>query len=152
MKLSTTILLMLFCSLGFAKTQYTEFKVGCLGPTSTLVKFDCREQIISYEILTTFHNSKREGAKAELEKTIFNRARFFLDQKKYDYFSVISLMSFPVKEKEKWLMEFQKLPGKRAPFTLIALDRVKEGESSYCKKKKVEFYLKEICDLKIFKD
>lgn len=142
----------LFINLAFAKTQYTEFKVGCLGPTSRLVKFDCREQIISYEILTTLYHSRREGAKAELEKTITNRARHFLDQKKYDYFSVISLMSFPLKEKVKWLAEFQKIPGKRAPFTIIALDRVKEGESDYCKKKKTEFHLKEICDLKIFKD
>lgn len=145
-------IILLFVNLVFAKTQYTEFKVGCLGPTNNLVKFDCREQIISYEILTTLHHSRREGAKAELEKTILNRARFFLDQKKYDYFSVISLMSFPIKDKEKWLIEFQKLPGKRAPFSIIAIDRVKEGESSYCKKKKLDFYLKEICDLKIFKD
>lgn len=146
-------LLMLLSNLAAAnKPQYSEFKVGCLGPTSTMIKFDCREQIISYEILTTLHNSRREGAKAELEKTILNRARYFLDQKKYDYFSVISLMSFSVKDKVKWLQEFQKIPGKRAPFTIIALDRVKEGESDYCKKKKTEFYLKEICDLKIFKD
>lgn len=147
------LMLSLFISgLSYAKHHYKEFKVGCLGPTSAMVKFDCQEQVISFEILTTLHKSKREGAKAELEKTIFNRARYFLDQKKYDYFSVISLMSFPVKEKEKWLSEFQKIPGKRAPFTMIAQDRVKEGESSYCKKKKLEFHLKEICELEIFKD
>ncbi len=134
-----------------AKVQYTHFQVGCLSPVSELAKLNCTEENLSYEIIKTHYESRLPSAKKDMENAIFNRARFFLDKKEFDYFSVLMIMAFPVPEKEKWLGEFKKLPGKRAPFSIIALDRIQGKESSYCEDKKQPIFLKEICAFKILK-
>ncbi|MFZ4714120.1 MAG: hypothetical protein ACOYL6_10425 [Bacteriovoracaceae bacterium] len=138
-------------NLAHGKITYPQFKVGCLSPLNELMKLDCTEENMNYEVLKTYQKSNLPTAKQDLENAIFNRARFFLDKQEYDYYSVLMIMSFPVPEKEKWLKEFQKIPGKRAPFSLIAMDRIQGKNSDYCTEKKVPLYLKEICAFTIIK-
>lgn len=130
--------------------EYKEVKVGCFSPLKQMVKFDCREDVLEFEVLKNLHFSKRPKAKEELESSITNRAKYFLDKKKYDYFSVMSLMVFPIVDKTKWLNEFMKLPGKRAPFTAIAIERVEKKKSKLCPKGEIPFHLKEICSITIY--
>ena len=146
------LILYLFCfNVAYAKLLFPAFKVGCLSPVNELMKLECSEENISYEVLKTHYRSHLPSAKQDLENAIFNRAKYFLEKKEYDYFSILMIMAFPVPDKEKWLREFQKIPGKRAPFSLIAIDRIQGKESDYCSAKKVPLYLKEICGFEILK-
>ena len=146
------LIILLFCSnVASAKLLFPVFKVGCLSPVNELMKLECTEETMSYEVLKTHYKSHLPSAKQDLENAIFTRAKYFLEKKEYDYFSVLMIMAFPVPDKEKWLKEFQKIPGKRAPFSLIAMERAQGKPSDYCSGKKVPLYLKEICDFEIFK-
>jgi hypothetical protein len=145
------ILLLFYSHVASAKLLFPAFKVGCLSSVNELMKLECSEETMSFEVLKTHYKSHLPNAKTDLENAIFIRAKYFLEKKEYDYFSVLMIMAFPVPDKEKWLKEFQKIPGKRAPFSLIAMERIQGKQSEYCLGKKVPLYLKEICDFEIFK-
>jgi hypothetical protein len=142
------ILLLFFAFSTHAKVQIQsnvgDLKVGCTTLAGDLFKRDCRKEQNYFQALNDLYASN----KIELEKVILDRAQEYLQKKKFDYFSVLSLMIFPINQKEKVLQQFKKLPGKRAPFTLIALERIKMKEPSECKAD-VAIYLKEICRAKI---
>ena len=132
----------------FEKRYYPESKVGCLTKYSTILRLECTEQKMSFDVLKSLAQLKRKKSKKLLSNLVLDRAKYFIAKEKYDYYSVLSLMIFPVENKLQWLEKIQSIPGKRAPFVKIALDWIKSKKSKHCAKKKI--HLKEICTLKIY--
>ncbi len=130
---------------------YFASRAGCLTTSTDLMGLECTDHKLAHNILDTLRRSRRKHSNKQLHELVYKRARYFLGLGRYDYFSVISLMIFPIKDKEKWLRSFKKIPGKRVPFTKIALEKIKTGKSGYCdkiaKRRKLPFYLREICSL-----
>ena len=130
-------------------------QVGCFSPVGDFLKFNCTEQRMAFDVLKILNRSKRKGAKNKLQNLIDQRAKHFLKQGQYDYFSVVTLMIFKVDNREEYLQKFKAIPGKRAPFTFVALDRIKGRSSRFCRKKRgqkrLPFYMREICSIKLIK-
>lgn len=134
------------------KKAYIKSKVGCYSVYGKVAQMDCLQQQISLQIQKKFWFSRRRHSKKHLREKILSRVSFFLKKQEFDYQSVISLMKFPLKERKKILKNFSKLPGVRAPFTTVALERISGvRESRFCRGNKTDFYLKEICSLKVHK-
>lgn len=127
---------------------YFKSRVGCLSSSSILMKLECTNHKLAFDILKTLNRSRRKNAKEDLHKLVYNRARYFLDRREYDYFSIISLMVFPINDRERWLQEFSSIPGKRIRYGQMALDILQKGSSPLCKKGDDRFYIKEICTIK----
>jgi len=137
-----------------AGEPYFKAKVGCFVHLKEILKLECDEQIIAFNILKTLSSSRRRNSKRHLNDIVTERAKYFISRNKYDYMSVLSLMVFPIKEKMKYLEEFKKIPGKRAHFTTIAIERIKGKKPKYCKRQNsrgVPIYYKEICSLNVAK-
>ncbi|MBT3981208.1 MAG: hypothetical protein HOE90_07625 [Bacteriovoracaceae bacterium] len=135
--------------------EYRPSRVGCFGHLGELVGMRCTEQRVAFDILKTLFVSKKRSSKSKLYSEVVTRAKYFIRKEQFDYFSVVSLMLFPVPKREQWIKKFGTLPGKRAPFTSIALDRIHGKKSTYCRKKgrykAIPIFLKEICTLSVDK-
>jgi hypothetical protein len=139
-------------------TSYPESRVGCFSKFSSLLKLNCSDQVMAFDILKTLRNSRRKNSNKKMSELIVKRLKHYISNDKYDYYSVLTLMVFPVKNKEFWLAKFEEISKenslKIAPFHKIALDRIKGKKSRYCirkKNKKLPYALREICSLSIYK-
>lgn len=75
------IVLIFFSNIASAKLLFPSFKVGCLSPVNELMKLECTEEAMSFEVLKTHYKSNLPSAKQDLENAIFTRAKYFLEKK-----------------------------------------------------------------------
>ena len=134
-------------------SDYSSSRVGCFSRLASAVGLNCTEQRLGLEALKSLFHSSRADSREKLRSTVMKRADYFLAKKEFDYFSIVSMMLFKVAGSEEKLEQFRQLPGKRAPFAQIALDRLKNDRSSYCVSSKgedgVAIFLREICDINL---
>ena len=134
-------------------SDYSSSRVGCFSRLASAVGLNCTEQRLGLEALKSLYHSSRADSREKLRSTVMKRADYFLAKKEFDYFSVVAMMLFKVAGSEEKLDQFRLLPGKRAPFAQIAMDRLKNDRSSYCLpaqgEQSVAIFLREICDINL---
>lgn len=131
---------------------FKKSKVGCFSLYGKFSRMECLEQQISFKILNKLWYSRRKKTKLKLRKKIVERAQYFLKKKAFDYQSVISFMIFPLKDRLSWIEKFKKISTMRAPFEEVALARITRNTKQlkkYCDKENTDYFLKEICEIKI---
>jgi len=126
--------------------EYFPSHVGCLLGGAEKIGISCSETKNEFKRLKSLKPTARDRA-------IKKRANSFIKKKKFDYFSVLSLMVFPVKGREKILKRIQSLPGKRIHFSKIALKRIQSKPVEICQKKPAErpYFMMEICEIPLTK-
>ena len=133
-------------------TPFKNYEIGCLVSKNRNSVLGCAQAQLSYKVLKRLAISKHDK-RDKLNTSIFGRARYFLSRNQFDYFSILSLMVFPVTNSQKWFDEFEKVKGSNKRIIEVARLRSQGKRSPLCsfrgkgRKHKKELY--EICKIKV---